>query len=1089
MTGEDSGHGGVPAEAIDFLAPPQATDEIGRLGPYRILKVLGAGGMGIVFQAEDEQLQRQVAVKAMLPTLAASAAARQRFQREARAAAAIEHDHIVAIHQVGEDRGVPFIAMPLLQGEPLEERLQRQPLLPLAVVLRIGRETADGLQAAHERGLIHRDIKPANVWLEGKGGRVKILDFGLARSARSESTLTQQGAIVGTPAYMAPEQATGGTVDGRADLFSLGCVLYRLTTGVVPFQGTDPIATLMAVATEQLAPPHDRNPAVPRALSDLVMRLLEKKPEDRMATAQEVAEALRQIEAGLAVPLPEAAPPRGSRKRVVAVLLATALAALLLVGGAVLWWSRRATEEPVASSPQPTSVGPVDGKPSVPHEPSGQPLSPLALAAAPTPIPGVRSWSVEPKTHRGAITLAALRPDNKRVATAGADGAVRIWDSVSQDLVKVLLGHGGAVQAAAWSPDGTRLASAGEDRTVRVWDADTGRLLHTLSGHEAAVRAVAWSRDGKRLASAGDDRTVRLWDAESGKSGRVFTKHDGPVTFVAWRPDGKLVSVQDTQGVKRAWLWQDAIATEGRSHDFDGPAAWSSDFKVLACRDGARPAVRFWNADEGKVERTVALEKQQAPINLLAWSDASKQLATGDHNVVRFWDDATGRLLQTSTDARDDTVVIGLALSPDGKQALSINLYHPGVALRSSESKEPLRRMNGPFRPSWTGWSLDGKTAMGVGPGGVALWEAGNAKVQFTCVSVNPWAYNVAWSPDGKTIADSWGMQKKLALWDAGTGRFLRIFERPAGADNEAIGWWSPDGKSLALLQPPAVQLFDFDTGKPLATLDRGGIKQFFWSPDSKRLATGSWDGTNCLWEAKGGKLLRVAGWPVEERYATFSRDGRRFFVCARERLLAWEAEGDAEPKEHFKTDAWLTSIALSPDGTTLALGDSAGAIKLCAADTGAAGLIISKAHPGPIHRLAWLSDGKQVVSLGETDGAVCYRDAVTGKRRGRAEGILGHGLFSPDGRFLAVNGSPPGLRVWDVATGHVLGVLLLFPGQPDRFVTVSPSGHYRGSAGIEQELVYVVDAGQGQELLDPEAFTKKYQWTNDPEKVRLTDR
>ena len=166
----------------DFLSPPQADDELGRLGKYRILKVLGHGGMGVVYQAEDPKLKRKVALKAMLPTLAASASAGQRFLREAQAMAAVKHDHVVTIHQVDEERGVPFLAMEFLKGEPLDERLNREQKLPLAEVLRIGREIAEGLDAAHTTGLIHRDIKPGNIWLEAPAARVKILDFGLARA-------------------------------------------------------------------------------------------------------------------------------------------------------------------------------------------------------------------------------------------------------------------------------------------------------------------------------------------------------------------------------------------------------------------------------------------------------------------------------------------------------------------------------------------------------------------------------------------------------------------------------------------------------------------------------------------------------------------------------------------------------------------------------------------------------------------------------------------------------------------------------------------------------------------------------------------
>ena len=227
------------------------------------MKVLGAGGMGIVFQAEDPQLQRLLALKVMKPDLAVFADARQRFLREARAAAAIEHEHIVSIYHVGEDHGVPFLAMPLLHGESLEDRLRRCGKLAPAETLRIGRETAEALAAAHERGLIHRDIKPSNLWLEGERGRVKVVDFGLARGAGTKTPLTQVGIVLGTPQYMAPEQAAGTEVDHRCDLFSLGCVLYRLCTGRLPFRGSDTLSILSALALEQPQPPRHFDPTIP----------------------------------------------------------------------------------------------------------------------------------------------------------------------------------------------------------------------------------------------------------------------------------------------------------------------------------------------------------------------------------------------------------------------------------------------------------------------------------------------------------------------------------------------------------------------------------------------------------------------------------------------------------------------------------------------------------------------------------------------------------------------------------------------------------------------------------------------------------
>lgn len=311
-----------PVEFTEFLSAPEAPDEIGRLGHYRVLKVLGRGGMGVVFQAEETRLKRMVALKAMLPTLAASATAKERFLREAQSAAAIEHDHIVPIYYVGEDRGIPFIAMPLLAGESMDDRLRRGPL-PIPEVIRIGRETCLALAAAHEKGLIHRDIKPANLWLEGKSGRVKILDFGLAKVLADGAHLTHSGMIVGTPAYMAPEQARAEPVDHRGDLFSVGCVLYRAASGEMPFKGNSAMSILASLAVTTPKPLKDLKPEVPPALSDLVMRLLDKDPLGRPASAEEVADTLKQI-ADTAPPLAEPPaslerpPPRATRPSSVA---------------------------------------------------------------------------------------------------------------------------------------------------------------------------------------------------------------------------------------------------------------------------------------------------------------------------------------------------------------------------------------------------------------------------------------------------------------------------------------------------------------------------------------------------------------------------------------------------------------------------------------------------------------------------------------------------------------------------------------------------------------------------------------------------
>jgi serine/threonine protein kinase len=299
----------ITSQDYGFLAPAQRPDELGRLGHYRVLKVLGSGGMGIVFEAEDTHLQRRVALKSMKPAVV-TPANRERFLHEARTTAAIEHDHIVTIYQVGEDAGVPFLAMKLLQGQSLEEKLREEGgWLPVPEVLRIGREVAEGLEAAHAKGLIHRDIKPANIWLEGNRARVKIVDFGLARAAEDDLNLTQEGLVMGTPAYMAPEQADDKPLDHRCDLFSLGCVLYRSATGQMPFKGKDSMAIMMALATKQPDSPRAIDPMIPQPLSDLIMQLLAKDPDERPPSATAVRETIQVIEQQMAATPSEPAPP------------------------------------------------------------------------------------------------------------------------------------------------------------------------------------------------------------------------------------------------------------------------------------------------------------------------------------------------------------------------------------------------------------------------------------------------------------------------------------------------------------------------------------------------------------------------------------------------------------------------------------------------------------------------------------------------------------------------------------------------------------------------------------------------------------
>jgi TolB-like protein len=283
-------------QLLRLIEPPQGPDEVGRLGPYRILRVLGSGGMGIVLLGEDPQLGRQVAIKVLSPLLAEVDGPRKRFLREARAVAGIRHPNVVEVYHVGEAGRLPYFVMPYLEGESLETRLRRESRLPAAEVIRIGRELGKGLAAAHQESLLHRDVKPGNVWLTAPDGGVKLLDFGLSWVADDGERVTESGTVIGTPAYMSPEQARGDRADARSDLFAFGSVLYAMCAGCDPFSGESLYTILEQVRAAMPRPVRELNPAIPPGLAAVIARLHAKDPARRFASAAEVLGALDKVD-------------------------------------------------------------------------------------------------------------------------------------------------------------------------------------------------------------------------------------------------------------------------------------------------------------------------------------------------------------------------------------------------------------------------------------------------------------------------------------------------------------------------------------------------------------------------------------------------------------------------------------------------------------------------------------------------------------------------------------------------------------------------------------------------------------------------
>ncbi len=428
--------------SLDFLAPTDDPAMLGRVGVYEIAGVVGRGGAGIVLKAFERSLNRYVAIKVLAPHLATSAAARRRFAREAQAAAAVVHEHIVPIHAVDEHLGLPYMVMRYVPGRSLHERLEKQGTLGLREVLRIGLQTASGLAAAHAQGLVHRDIKPANILLEHGVERVLLTDFGLARAV-DDASLTCSGVIAGTPQYMAPEQARGEAVDHRTDLFSLGSVLYAMCTGHSPFRAESTMGVLHRICHETPRPIREQNPDVPEWFERIVRRLHAKEPGRRFQSAAEVAELL---EARLA----EVQRPGGGWRdpwwRRAADRLpdarvrgwpAAALVTLLLVAVAAPWVARTwpaKTEEPNAV------VGPQAGPPRGAAPAGPAPSAPLGWDQIDAEAETLRGGSARLENDLaspGAPTLSG--PDEWQQAAQRIDAELRRLEAEAADEMKPTL--------------------------------------------------------------------------------------------------------------------------------------------------------------------------------------------------------------------------------------------------------------------------------------------------------------------------------------------------------------------------------------------------------------------------------------------------------------------------------------------------------------------------------------------------------------------------------------------------------------------------------------------------------------------------
>jgi eukaryotic-like serine/threonine-protein kinase len=613
--------GGCPSCLLEFAfgpAPtPVSSDDaaaapLRRLGPYTLLDTLGSGGMGVVYLARHESLDRTVALKVLNPACARQKGFPERFQREGQVLAALDHPNIVGVHDLGCDAGTYYLVMERVVGRTLRGLLE-DGRLPAQRAIPLFSQLCDGLQYAHDHGVVHRDIKPENVLVE-EGGRVKIGDFGVAKLLGDTAVLaplTESGAVVGTRCYIAPEQLERGkNVDHRADLYALGVVLYEMLTGELPLG---------------VFPPPSHTAGVDPRFDALILRTLDKDPARRPGSARELKAQVLAL----------ANPPRRKRRWPAWLAASSAVLALAAGIGIVHPWNSGGA---VATSP--ASTGKIAAEPAGRRVLTGHKGRVWAVAfdsdsrylATAAEDRQVRLWHTADGTPGGAFDAfprgelgylaLAFAPGGRQLATAGGDGNVRIWDIAQRKERLVVPAHSREATSLAYAPDGAVLASASHDRTVKTWDTRTGKLLRTFGGFSDPVLAVAYSPEGKRLAAGAMNGSVQVWDAETGAE-LAKLGHARRVLAVAFAPDNRLLATASHDRTVK--LWDLTTLSPVPRILADGPEVWA-----------------------------------------VAFSPDSSVLAAGSHDgVVRLWDPATGKLLERLTG--HTAPLVSLAFSADGR--------------------------------------------------------------------------------------------------------------------------------------------------------------------------------------------------------------------------------------------------------------------------------------------------------------------------------------------------------------------------------------------------------------------------------------
>jgi WD40 repeat protein/serine/threonine protein kinase len=1070
-----------------------------RIGPYKLLKLLGEGGMGSVYLAEQEHpVRRRVALKIIKAGMD-SAQVIARFEQERQALAMMDHPNIAKVLDAGTTTdGRPFFVMELVKGIPITKFCDQEHISPQER-LQLFIPVCHAVQHAHQKGVIHRDLKPSNVLIALYDGRPapKIIDFGVAKATCQKlierTMFTEVGAIIGTLEYMAPEQAELNNldIDTRADIYSLGVLLYELLTGTPPFTSkqlrsagfeemlrmireVEPAkpssrlsgsGELPSIAAKRKLEPKRLTRLVHGDLDWIAMKCLEKDRARRYESASGLA---ADIECYLNREPVVAGPPSAAYRlkkllqRNQGPVSAVAAMLLLLVLGTVIstWQAVRATRAEEAVSLE-RDIAQMERDNAQTERKTAERARDNAWQE------GIRAQQAEQAEKQRSKELKEQR-DHTEEALAESERnlnysrillAQSSWDHTGSsevtnhylDLIPppfrnwewrylkrqskgglfTLHGPANPLTGVCFSPDGTRLASGLLDGAVLLWDARTGRQLLELKGNDVTASSVALSPDGRSLASGSFDGTVRIWDARTGQQLLELKGHSAVVWSVAFSPDGSQL------------------------------ASGSSD-----------KTVRLWDAHTG--QQLLALSKDALPVRSVAFSPDGSRLASGSiDKTVRLWDVRSGQqLLTLNSPVRAIGIagnpLVALSFSPDGGR-LASGSWDGTVLLWDARGGQQLAALSGHTGAVFSvSFSPDGSClASGSGDNTVRLWNARTGQQLLTLKGHSGFIASVSFSPDGRRLA-SCSDDKTLRLWDI-TGQQLRALRGNAGMVQSVS--FSSDGSRLASsAAEKTVRLWDARSGEQLLALNghTALVGSVAFSPNGSRLASGSTDMTVRLWDARGGQqLLVLRGHNREISSVAFSPDGNRLASGSLDTTVRMWGTATGEQLLVLKGHTLqVISVAFSPDGSRLASGSTDKTVRLWDARTGQQ-LLTLNGHTALVRNVSFSPDGSRLASCSD-DKTVRLWDAASGQPvlvlKGHTKGVYGV-AFSPDSSRLASSSGDTTIRLWNARTGqqvlelkgHVASV---------RSVAFSPDGSLLAS-GSDDKTVRLWDASSLESLDD----------------------